>query len=50
MTSTRPYRRALPAARALVEIERCAGTQFDPAIALAFLTAWDSGALARSAA
>jgi HD-GYP domain-containing protein (c-di-GMP phosphodiesterase class II) len=50
MTSTRPYRRALPPARALVEIERCAGTQFDPSIAEAFLAAWDSGALARSAA
>jgi HD-GYP domain-containing protein (c-di-GMP phosphodiesterase class II) len=50
MTSTRPYRHALPPARALAEIERFAGTQFDPAIAEAFLTAWDSGALARSAA
>jgi HD-GYP domain-containing protein (c-di-GMP phosphodiesterase class II) len=50
MTSNRPYRRALSAARALAEIERCAGSQFDPAIAEAFLVAWDSGALARSAA
>src|SRR5437667_2156109 len=29
MTSTRPYRRALPTTRALGEIERCAGSQFD---------------------
>ena len=33
MTSTRPYRRALPTMHALAEIERCAGTQFDPTIA-----------------
>jgi putative two-component system response regulator len=45
MTSTRPYRRALPVERALGEIERCAGTQFDPAMAHAFLEAWESGAL-----
>jgi len=50
MISTRPYRRALPAMRALAEIERCAGSQFDPLIAAAFLAAWDAGALARSAA
>jgi putative two-component system response regulator len=45
MTTTRPYRRALPIERALREIERCAGTQFDPAIAHAFLEAWNAGAL-----
>jgi cyclic di-GMP phosphodiesterase len=45
MTSTRPYRRALPASRALSEIERCAGSQFDPEIARAFLDAWHAGAL-----
>ncbi len=45
MTSTRPYRRALPVERALGEIKRCAGTQFDPAMADAFLEAWDAGAL-----
>ena len=45
MTSTRPYRRALPVDRALSEIERCAGTQFDPETAQAFLEAWDAGAL-----
>jgi HD-GYP domain-containing protein (c-di-GMP phosphodiesterase class II) len=50
MISTRPYRRALPTAHALAEIERCAGSQFDPAIAEAFLSAWAAGALARTAA
>src|SRR4029078_658579 len=37
MTSARPYRRALTREQALAEIERCAGTQFDPAIARVFL-------------
>jgi HD-GYP domain-containing protein (c-di-GMP phosphodiesterase class II) len=50
MTSTRPYRRALPTTRALGEIERCAGTQFDPALATAFLVAWHAGVLADAAA
>jgi HD-GYP domain-containing protein (c-di-GMP phosphodiesterase class II) len=45
MTSTRPYRRALPIERALREVDRCAETQFDPAMANAFLEAWDAGAL-----
>jgi putative nucleotidyltransferase with HDIG domain len=50
MTSTRPYRRALPTLNALAEIERCAGTQFDPDIAQAFLSAWSAGAFANAAA
>ena len=50
MTSNRPYRRALPAARALGEIERCAGTQFDPVIASAFLEAFSAGALSDAVA
>ena len=50
MTSTRPYRRALPMFHALAEIERCAGTQFDPEIAHAFLRAWSAGAFADAAA
>jgi putative nucleotidyltransferase with HDIG domain len=37
MTSDRPYRRALTHAEALAEVERCAGTQFDPEIARIFL-------------
>jgi response regulator RpfG family c-di-GMP phosphodiesterase len=36
MTSNRAYRRALPQDVAVGEIERCAGTQFDPEVALAF--------------
>jgi HD-GYP domain-containing protein (c-di-GMP phosphodiesterase class II) len=50
MTSTRPYRRALPTFHALAEIERCSGTQFDPEIAHAFLQAWSAGAFADAAA
>jgi len=50
ITSTRPYRRALPAFHALAEIERCAGTQFDPDIANAFMCAWHAGAFADAAA
>jgi HD-GYP domain-containing protein (c-di-GMP phosphodiesterase class II) len=50
MTSMRPYRRALPTRSALGEIERCAGSQFDPAFAFAFLDAWGAGALADAAA
>ena len=37
MTSDRPYRRGRPLDEALAEIERCAGTQFDPAVVAAFL-------------
>jgi HD-GYP domain-containing protein (c-di-GMP phosphodiesterase class II) len=32
MTTNRPYRRALAESRAIAELERCAGTQFDPEI------------------
>ncbi len=37
MTSDRAYRRALPHDVAVGEIERCAGTQFDPELADAFV-------------
>jgi putative nucleotidyltransferase with HDIG domain len=37
MTSDRPYRSALSHEEALAEVERCAGTQFDPKIARVFL-------------
>jgi diguanylate cyclase (GGDEF)-like protein/putative nucleotidyltransferase with HDIG domain len=37
MTSDRPYRRALPVADALAELQQCAGTQFDPDVVEAFL-------------
>ncbi|MEM8874485.1 MAG: HD domain-containing phosphohydrolase [Planctomycetota bacterium] len=37
MTSNRTYRNGMPPAKALAEIERCKGSQFDPALADAFL-------------
>jgi HD-GYP domain-containing protein (c-di-GMP phosphodiesterase class II) len=37
MTSDRPYRRALPFERAVEEIERCAGTQFDAEVVRSFV-------------
>src|SRR5207248_11264195 len=45
MTSHRPYRRAMRPRLALEEVERCAGTQFDPALARVFVEAWESGPL-----
>jgi HD-GYP domain-containing protein (c-di-GMP phosphodiesterase class II) len=50
MTSDRPYRAALPADDAAAEVDRCAGTQFDPDVAVAFLAAWESGAFGVTAA
>jgi HD-GYP domain-containing protein (c-di-GMP phosphodiesterase class II) len=43
MTSERPYRPALTVDAALAEVERCAGTQFDPELASAFLEAYLAG-------
>ena len=37
MTSTRPYRTALPHEVAVNEIKRCSGTQFDPQLAELFV-------------
>ena len=37
MTSDRPYRAAMPAARALEEIARCSGSHFDPRVVEPFL-------------
>ena len=37
MTSDRPYRTAIAAKKAIAEIKKCAGTQFDPAVVKAFL-------------
>ncbi|MBJ6763992.1 HD domain-containing protein [Myxococcaceae bacterium JPH2] len=42
ITSDRPYRKGRPLAVAKDEIRRCAGTQFDPALAEAFLRIPDS--------
>jgi HD-GYP domain-containing protein (c-di-GMP phosphodiesterase class II) len=46
MTSLRVYRPALSAEQALAELERCAGSQFDPALAERFVDGWRSGDLA----
>jgi HD-GYP domain-containing protein (c-di-GMP phosphodiesterase class II) len=40
MTSDRPYRRAIPWRRALAELRRGAGRQFDPKVVRAFLGVW----------
>ena len=37
MTSDRPYRKAMPLAQAIVELRRCAGSQFDPRVVEAFI-------------
>jgi HD-GYP domain-containing protein (c-di-GMP phosphodiesterase class II) len=51
MTSTRAYRPALSVEEALVELERCAGTQFDPELAQTFVDGWRRGEIeARSRA
>ncbi|MGE7438358.1 MULTISPECIES: HD-GYP domain-containing protein [Kitasatospora] len=39
MTSTRSYRRGRPVAEAVAELERCAGSQFDPAMVRALIAA-----------
>ena len=36
MTSSRPYRSAMPHEHAMAELRRCAGTQFDPQVVEAF--------------
>ncbi|MFF7353030.1 HD-GYP domain-containing protein [Streptomyces filipinensis] len=41
MTSTRSYRRARPVEVAVAELERCAGTQFDPRMVTALARALD---------
>lgn len=50
MTSARPYRAALSTDWALAEIATCAGSQFDPRVAEAFLDVWAERADAWSAA
>jgi putative nucleotidyltransferase with HDIG domain len=50
MTSDRPYRAACPAEAALAELQRCAGTQFDPDLVEAFINACYEGDLGWDAA
>lgn len=45
MTSSRPYRKQLDPERAIEEIKRCSGTQFDPNIVGVFLEMWRDGLL-----
>jgi HD-GYP domain-containing protein (c-di-GMP phosphodiesterase class II) len=47
MTSNRPYRARLPLQSALAELNRGAGTQFDPTVVRAFFGAWNDGELDR---
>jgi HD-GYP domain-containing protein (c-di-GMP phosphodiesterase class II) len=42
MTTNRPYRRAVPPAEALAELDRCAGTQFDPELTWVFVEVWSA--------
>jgi HD-GYP domain-containing protein (c-di-GMP phosphodiesterase class II) len=42
MTSDRPYRKAMSEADARAELIRCAGSQFDPDVVLAFLSSIDA--------
>ena len=46
MTSDRPYRSSMPVPRALAELRRGAGRQFDPKVVRAFLSVWRKGRLA----
>jgi diguanylate cyclase (GGDEF)-like protein/putative nucleotidyltransferase with HDIG domain len=41
MTSDRPYRKAMSPQQAVAELERCSGTQFDPAVINALITVLD---------
>jgi diguanylate cyclase (GGDEF)-like protein len=50
MVADRPYRSGMDAADALAELERCAGSQFDPAVVAAFAAAWAERPLLRAAA
>jgi HD-GYP domain-containing protein (c-di-GMP phosphodiesterase class II) len=42
MTTTRPYRKALPPEEALARVAQAAGSQLDPELAMAFVTAMRS--------
>ena len=47
MTTDRPYRKRLSDAAAVREIQDCSGSQFDPAIAEAFLKAYRKGTIVK---
>ena len=46
MTSFRPYRAALSVEQALAELQRCAGSQFDPELTETFVDGWRAGDIA----
>ncbi len=46
MTSLRPYRDRLSSVEAVLEVERCAGSQFDPELAELFIEAHSAGEIA----
>jgi putative nucleotidyltransferase with HDIG domain len=48
MTTDRSYRRAMDHRLAIVELERCSGSQFDPEIVAVFVRAWREGSLAEA--
>ena len=48
LVSDRPYRAALPDAAARAELERCAGSQFDPRVVAALLDCLDAPQAARA--
>jgi len=50
MRSNRPYRRAMSVEEALAEVNRCAGTQFDPGLIEPFIkVVWEQEAVANGA-
>jgi putative nucleotidyltransferase with HDIG domain len=50
MVADRPYRVGMPPELALAELERCAGSQFDPHVVTAFAEAWAAHAAVGSVA
>jgi len=45
MTTTRPYHNALSNSKAVAELKRCAGTQFDKSVVYAFIKAFENNEL-----
>jgi two-component system cell cycle response regulator len=50
MVADRPYRAGMDADEALIELERCSGSQFDPAVVAAFAAAWSGQPALRAVA